>query len=341
MKIRFLALLLVPIAIWGQESRGTVLGRVLDPTGAAVVGAGIEAINVDTKVVLRTTSNEAGNYQMPFVVPGNYSVRVDHPGFKILERDGVRVSTGTQVTLDLQLELGATTESVTVTTSTPQLNPSNADLGQVLNTNILSSVSIGLGKNVLYAVRLAPGVNSGGGSVTGNGSGNYQISGGGSTDGRVEYLIDGIPDTVAQNSGGVVYIPSIDAVDEIKVQTTMFDAAYGHTNSGAINITTKGGTNTPHGTVYLYKQWGALNANSWANNRNGIQKPTTHYHQYGYLFSGPVYIPRVYDGRNRTFFSTTYEGDNDPRTWTVYARVPTDLERQETFRRRSASPANR
>ncbi|MDP2998333.1 MAG: carboxypeptidase regulatory-like domain-containing protein [Bryobacterales bacterium] len=327
----WLGLLLAPLAMQAQESRGTILGRIVDPSGAVVAGVSIQAVNVDTKITLRTTSNEAGNYQIPFVVPGNYRIEVSQPGFRTLQRDGIRVLTGTQVTVDLQLELGAASDSVTVVDSAPLLNPASGDLGQVLDNRILSAVTIGLGKNVLYAVRLAPGVNSGGGSVTGNGAGNYQISGGGSTDGRVEYLIDGIPNTVAQNSGGVVYIPSIDAVEEIKVQTTMFDAAYGHSNSGAINITTKGGTNTPHGTVYMYKQWGALNANSWANNRNGIRKPTVHYYQYGYLFGGPVYIPRIYNGRNRTFFSTTLERDNDPRTWMLYARVPTTQERQGNF----------
>ena len=327
----WLGLLLAPLAMQAQESRGTILGRIIDPSGAVVAGVSIQAVNVDTKITLRTTSNEAGNYQIPFVVPGNYRIEVSQPGFRTLQRDGIRVLTGTQVTVDLQLELGAASDSVTVVDSAPLLNPASGDLGQVLDNRILSAVTIGLGKNVLYAVRLAPGVNSGGGSVTGNGAGNYRISGGGSTDGRVEYLIDGIPNTVAQNSGGVVYIPSIDAVEEIKVQTTMFDAAYGHSNSGAINITTKGGTNTPHGTVYMYKQWGALNANSWANNRNGIQKPTVHYYQYGYLFGGPVYIPRIYNGRNRTFFSTTLERDNDPRTCMLYARVPTTQEKQGNF----------
>ena len=290
---------------------------------------GIQAVNVNTKITLRTTSNEAGNYQIPFVVPGNYSIEVSHPGFKNLERDGIRVLTGTQVTVDLQLELGAASDSVTVVDAAPLLNPASGDLGQVLDNRVLSAVTIGLGKNVLYAVRLAPGVNSGGGSVTGNGAGNYQISGGGSTDGRVEYLIDGIPNTVAQNSGGVVYIPSIDAVEEIKVQTTMFDAAYGHTNSGAINITTKGGTNTPHGTVYMYKQWGALNANSWANNKNGIRKPTVHYYQYGYLFGGPVYIPRIYNGTPAAESSSNCSGRlpltrtlrYTPLPWTVNGMV--------------------
>ncbi len=133
------------------------------------------------------------------------------------------------------------------------------------------------------------------------------------------------------NGGGVVYVPSIDAVEEIKVHTTMFDAQYGHSNGGAINITTRGGTNDLHGTAYLFKQWAALNANSWTNNRRGLPKAGTNYRQYGYLVGGPVFIPKLYDGRNRTFFSTTLELDRDPRELTRQARVPTELERQGDF----------
>ena len=124
---------------------------------------------------------------------------------------------------------------------------------------------------------------------------------------------------------------SMDAVEEIKVHTTMFDAQYGHSNGGAINITTRGGTNQLHGTAYLFKRWAALDANSWNNNRSGLPKASTNYRQFGYFVSGPVYIPKLYDGRNKTFFSTTLESDSDPRELTRRARVPTELERRGDF----------
>jgi hypothetical protein len=314
-----------------QESRGTISGHVFDPAGAAVAGAKVEALNIDTGVVLSSASNEAGIYQIPFVVPGNYKVLIEHPGFKKLQRDGVRVSTATEVTVDLKLEIGATTESLTVTDTLPLLETSGGDLGQVLDKKYVGDVTVNIYRNPLNSVLLVPGTTGGGGSVTGSGAGTFAIAGGGGTSGRVEYMVDGIPNTVAMKSGGPVYIPSADAVEELKVQTTMFDASYGRSNGGVINITTRGGTNLVHGTAYLYKQWGALNANTWTNNRNGIAKAPVNYHQYGYLFSGPVYIPHVYDGRNRTFFSTTLERDRDARALTGIGRVPTSLERQGDF----------
>jgi hypothetical protein len=326
---------LVPLALaataMAQESRGTISGRVTDPSGAAVPGAKIEAYNADTNVALRTTSNETGNYQLPFVVPGNYKIVAEHPGCKKLERAGIRVSTASEVSVDLKLEIGVTSESMTVTAASPLLETANGDLGQVLSKNYVANVTVNIYRNALNAVLLTPGTTGGGGSVTGSGAGTFSIAGGGGTTGRVEYMVDGIPNAVAMKNGGPVYVPSIDGIDEIKVQTTMFDAAYGHSNGGVINITTRGGANTLHGTAYLYKQWAALNANTWTNNRNGVAKPPVNYHQYGYLFSGPVWIPHVYDGHNRTFFSTTLERDRDARALTGIGRVPTALERQGDF----------
>jgi hypothetical protein len=329
--MRVFAIIFCATCLFAQDYRGTILGRITDPSGAAVPGATIEIINTDTNVTITTASNETGNYQAPFLVPGNYAVRIKQAGFKQLERQGIRVSTNSQVTLDFVLELGAAQETVTVTASAPLLVESNADLGQVISTSQISQVTVSLSRNVLFSVRLAPGITGGGGSVTGNGAGNYTIAGGSSSVGRIEYLIDGIPNTVQQNNGGPVYIPSIDAVEEIKVHTTMFDAQYGHSNGGAINVTTRGGTNELHGTAYLYKRWAALNANSWTNNSRGLPKPPENYRQYGYLVSGPVYLPKLYDGRNRTFFSTTLENDRDARDLTREARVPTLLERRGDF----------
>ncbi len=322
---------LLSVAARAQESRGTVLGRVTDPSGAPVPHCAIEALNIDTGVSIRSTTNEEGNYQIPFLVPGNYSVRAERAGFRRLDRGGIRVATNTQVTVDLSLELGATAETVTVTGSAPLLNTASADLGQVIDRNYLSSVQVNLTRNVLNTVRLTPGVVGGGATVTGNNSGSFSISGGGSTVGRVEFLVDGIPNTTAHNNGGVAFVPSIDAVEEIKVHTTLFDAQYGHSNGGAISITTRGGTNELHGTSYLYKRWSALDANSWTNNSRGVAKPPTSYYQFGYLLSGPVYIPKLFNGRNRTFFSTTLEKDRDSVELTRRARVPTPAEKSGDF----------
>ncbi len=324
-----LTILLAPAG--AQEFRGTILGRITDPSGAPVAGSSIEALNVETGVKIGSKSNESGNYQIPFLVPGNYSVLVEHAGFKRIERSGVRVATNTQVTLDLALELGTASETVNVVASAPLLNTASADLGQVVEKNYLASITVNLTRNVLNTVRLTPGLTGGGATVTGNNAGSFSIAGGGSTVGRIEMMIDGIPDTTAHNAGGVVFIPSIDAVEEIKVHTTMFDAQYGHSNGGAINITTRGGTNQLHGSGYLYKRWTDLNANSWTNNTAGLPKPATDYYQFGYFIGGPILIPKIYNGRNRTFFSATFEKDRDSQELTRRARTPTDAEKAGDF----------
>lgn len=316
-----------------QEFRGTVLGRVSDSSGAVIPGARVQATHAGTNVALETTSNTEGNYQIPFVPPGTYNVSVGVPGggFKTALQKEVPVSINAQVTLNFTLEIGTTTESVVVTATAPLLNTAGADLGQVITTNDIMATPMALSRNVLELVRLAPGVQAEGGGYTSNSQAGMSISGGGGTSGRNEVLIDGIPNTIAQGSGNIVYVPSMDSVEEMKVHTTLFDAAFGHSNGGAVSITTKGGTNDIHGSAYLYKRWRALNANTWQNNRLNIDRPPVNYNQWGFIVNGPVYIPKVYSGRNRTFFSAALERNSDTGPSTRQGRVPTALERQGNF----------
>jgi hypothetical protein len=312
-----------------QEFRGSIRGRITDPSGAAVPGASIEVLNVETNTTVTATSNEVGNYQVPFLLPGNYNLHVRHTGFKTMERQGVRVSLNEQVVLDFSLGLGETTESVTITAAAPLLNTSTAELAQVIPRSLVETMVVSLSRNVINVRQLAPGVTGGTGTYTSDAQGNFSIAGGGGTRGDNEVVVDGIPNTSV--SGIIGFVPSLDAVEEVNIHTTMFDASYGHSNGGALSITTRGGTNDLHGAVYDYKRWRALNANSWTNNRLGLDKPPVDYGQWGYTVTGPVYLPRLYNGRNRTFFSTSLERDHDARELTRQARVPTELERKGDF----------
>jgi len=323
--MRFALLLAFPLLAVAQEYRGTILGRITDPTGAVVVGASIQIVNTGTGVATGTNSNDQGNYQVPFLLPGDYKVTVEHPGFKKVERPGVRVSINSQVTLDFSLEVGAAAETVTVTANAPLLTTSSADLGQVVDNAYVGGIAVSLSRNVINLTRLAPGVTaSGTGTYTSNAQSDQSISGGGSTRGRNEFMVDGIPNTVPQGGGLIVFVPSMDSVEEVKVHTTLFDAAYGHSNGGAVNITTRGGANQFHGAVYDYKRWRSLNANSWTNNRLGLPKPPVDYNQWGYTVGGPI-------RRNHTFFSTSLERDSDARELTRQGRVPTEVERNGDF----------
>ena len=329
MPARLLTLLCLPLLAAGQEFRGTILGRITDPSGAAVAGAAVEVVNTATNAAHRTASDETGDYQVPFLVPGEYSVQVESAGFKRVSRQGIRLATNETLALNFTLEIGAATETITVTASAPLLSTANADLGQVVDNVFVGTISVSLSRNIINMRNLAPGVTGSTGTYTSSAQGSFSVAGGGGTRGDNEVIIDGIPNTTV--GGTIGFVPSIDSVEEVKIHTTMFDAAYGHSNGGAVSITTRGGSNELHGAAYFYKRWKALYANSWTNNRLGLPKAPVQYHQWGYTVGGPVFIPRFYNGRNRTFFSTSLERDHDPRELTRQARVPTEAERQGDF----------
>ncbi|MFB3829334.1 MAG: carboxypeptidase regulatory-like domain-containing protein [Bryobacteraceae bacterium] len=331
--IRFWTCLLLACAAGAQEFRSSILGRVTDVTGAVVPGVAVMVTNVDTNVPASARTNEQGNYRVPFLLPGNYRVSVEHAGFRRIERTDVRVSLATDVSLDFVLELAVAAESITVTAATPMLNTTSADLGQVIQQTFIQNVPVSLTRNVLNRAYLDPSITYSDttGTVTSNAQTQIVISGGGGARGRNEIIVDGIPNTVARSGGVAIFVPSQDSVEEMRVQSTLFDASYGHSNGGAINISTRSGTNAVHGTAYDFKRWRALNANSWVNNRKGLAKPPVNYNQYGGVIAGPVWLPNLYNGRNRTFFTFALESNADKAPRTRQAHVPTELERAGDF----------
>ena len=319
-------------SLFAQEYRGTILGRVTDPSGAVVPKAKITVINTETNTASDTTTNSEGTYRAPFLLPGTYKVVAEQAGFKKAEQPDVTVRAATAANVNLTLEVDSNAETVTVSGTPPLLETANADAGQNVPANYIANIPTSFYRNAANFARLAPG-------VTGQSMGTYtsdnqtaiSISGGGGIQGGNEWIIDGVPDTVPLSTGSVVLVPTVDSVQEMKVNTTMFDAEYGHSNGGAITIATKSGTNDLHGTAYLFKRWAALYANTWSNDKNGVPKPGVNYHEWGYYLGGPVSIPKVYNGRNKTFFSTWLASDFDVRDLTETARVPTALERQGNF----------
>lgn len=319
------------LSMTAQDYRGAVFGQLRDQQSAVIAGARVAATNKATGVATEGVTNEQGQYRIPFLLPGEYDVAAEAAGFRRAVREKVRVNVNAELQLDFQLEVGATTESVTVTTETPLLNTANAEMGQVIDQAIVNVLNISLTRNVTNLVQLAPGVTGGTGTYTSLAQNGFSISGGGGVRAGNEFLVDGIPSTVPSSGGLIAFTPALDNVAEVKVQTTLFDAQYGRSNGGALNVTTKGGSNEFHGSAYWFKRWTALNANSWNNNRLGLARPPVKYDQYGYYISGPVLIPRLFNGRNKLFFSTNLEQDKEPRELTRQARMPTALERQGDF----------
>jgi len=323
-----------------QEFRGTVLGRVSDPTGAVVPGAKVTITNQETNVPVNVETNAEGNYVAPYMIPGTYRVVVTSAGFKKWVREGVIVQINARIAIDATLQIGAVSEAVTVTAESPLLQTADADLGQVVNRDFLDNLPIS-GRSVLDLADMAPGVRAAGGGfpgVTGNDQAKMAINGGNGTERGADLSVDGVAALAPRQAGLAVGIPMADAVQQFKVVTTMFDASLGRSNGGAVSLTTKSGTNEYHGTGYYYTQRADLNASSWTNNRAGrkpsgepvIPKPPLDLYATGVTVGGPVRLPK-YDGHNRTFFFFGFEKNKNGRSAPSLARVPTDAEKQGDF----------
>jgi len=313
-----------------QDYRGSLLGRITDATGAVVPGVSITVVNEATNVPSTTRSNEEGNYLVPLLEPGSYTVTVEAQGFKKLVRSGVTVRTGDKLTLDFQLELGATSETVTVTGEVPLLQTNSADIAQVIDRRFMDLLYVA-NRNPVSLISLTPGVWGGGGSFASSEQHQFTISGGGATYGNNEIIIDGASVTMPRQKGSMAGSPSGDTVEELRVQTTMFDAAYGHSNGGVVTYATRSGTNQLHGSFEDFYRNKVFNANTWLNNKRGLPRGDDSRQLYSGAVGGPVWIPKLYDGRNRTFFFTSLEHQFVSSPNTHSGRVPTDAERQGDF----------
>jgi hypothetical protein len=329
-------LVLTTLPLRAQEFRGSILGQITDTSGAAIPGAKITVTNEETNATVRTQSNQEGNYNVPFLLPGRYTVTIEANGFKKAVQNKVTVQVQDKITLNFSLEPGAVSDTVTVTAESPLLQRANADLGQLVDRQFLERLPI-TGQSPLNLADLAPGVIGGSGGYTGNGQNDIIINGGnGGTRGN-DVNVDGVPNLSARQNGLAVTIPMADAVQEFKVNTTMFDASLGRSNGGSLAVTTRSGTNDYHGSAYYYTRNRALNANSWTNNRLGIPKPATKFNMGGGTFGGPVRLPAKvfgpagYEGRDRTFFFFAFEKVQNVSAISRQARVPTALERVGDF----------
>ncbi len=320
--------------VYAQEFRGAVLGRITDPSGAVVPGATVKVVNDETNVAVETRTNQDGNYNVPFLIPGRYKVSVSASGFRTTVQPGVVVQVNDRIEVNLTLQIGTLADAIVVTTESPQLQTASADLGQVVDREFLNSLPV-TGRTVLAYADMAPGVLSNVGSgwpggTASNDQNNVAVNGGNATSKGNDITVDGVPALAPRQSGLAVGIPMSDAVQEFKVATTMFDASLGRSNGGALAITTRSGTNEYHGSGYYFTERAGLDANSWTNNRVKIERQPIHRYAAGGTIGGPVRLPK-YDGHNRTFFFFGFEKTINGRSAPSLARVPTAAERQGDF----------
>ncbi len=323
------ALFLFWLPLAGQETRGTLLGRVADPSDAVIVGAKVVATNTATGVAYTSTTNQTGDYMLPFLIPGPYRITAESQGFKSYART-VDIRQSERVTIDITLEVGEATQTVEVRAETPLLDTSTASMGQVVDVRTITELPLKDGM-VLTLATLTPGVTftpeSAGYVRPFDTSSPSTMSIDGTRSGSNQFMVDGAAN---MQRGEVAYAPPPGVVEEFKVQTATFDASYGYMAGAAINMSLKSGANSPHGQIYYFMQNPALNADKFF--RLKVGKPQFRLYRWGGNVSGPVYIPKLYDGRNRTFFMYGYEGiwSFDPSPWVVES-VPTTEQRRGDF----------
>ena len=314
-----------------QEFRATLSGRVTDWQGGVVAAATITAVNQDSKGRSETVSGPDGYYNLPFLAPAAYTITVEGSGFKKYVREGVRLAANERVTVDAVLELGAVSEQITVTAEASALESATASTGEILESRQVSDLPLS-GRAALILSQVAYGV-----IPTGNiqfvrpydAGGPAGISMGGAPSQTNELLMDGSPVTTANLRSA--YQPPLDAVDQVKVEVFQADAGYGHTGGGTINVITKSGNNHFHGSAYEFNQVSALGANLFFANAAGQRKAVTRYNQYGFSVGGPVYIPKLLDGRNRLFTFFAWEQIKAPALNSGTDTVPTAAERKGDF----------
>jgi hypothetical protein len=304
--------LLAITALFAQSDRGTITGTVADPAGAVVAGAAVEAKNVDTGVVFDTVTSATGNYTISNLPVGNYEVDVTVQGFKKYVRTGITVQVAQVLRVDGVLEVGAATESVTVNASAPLLDTETGDLRHNVDAAGMDTLPVlGIGSNQAgsagirnpYAmVEMIPGTMW---------QANAQIRVNGAPNNTQSFRIEG---QEASNTGtpGVQAQtqPSVDAIQEVSIQTSNFAAEFGQVGGGYFNVTMKSGTNQYHGTGYenfVNEDLNAGNPFTDALAGTGNPRPRNRRNDYGFTIGGPAWIPKLYNGKDKTFFFFNWE----------------------------------
>ncbi len=329
--MRFCLLFIFLLSLTAQEFRSTLSGRIVDASGAAVAGVKIVATETATGARSETVSGTEGEYTLPFLSPGSYSISAEATGFKKYVQDGVQIGTNQRLNQEIKLEVGSQTESITVSADASLLSTATASVGQVIPSSFVENIPMN-GRTPLTLAQLAFGVtpssdprftrpfDNAGPSGFSMGGGQAQTN---------ELLLDGAPDMTRNRR--VAYNPPVDTVSEVKVEAFQTDAAYGNTSGGTVNVVMKGGTNEFHGSAYEFNQVSKLKATQFFTNAAGRAKPVTRFNQYGFTAGGPIWIPKVINGKNKLFWFFAYEGIRQSEPEPTFSTVPTEAQRRGDF----------
>lgn len=327
--VRAFALLIVcASAVLAQQA---ILGTVTDASGAAIPGASVVVTNVGTNAIFNAQTNAQGFYTVPSVPTGRYTVSADAKGFKRTVRSGITIEVEKRAQVDLTLQVGSLTESVEVVGEAPLVDTASATQGAVVGERVLEDLPTN-GRNAFSLMMLSSEVKSTNGPTnsgfTDRGTGLSQVSINGGPSSLNSISIDG------GNNNNSYYNdmnanPAVDAIQEFKVQSNTMSAEFGFTLGGVINVVTRSGTNQWKGTLYEFMRNPVLDA----RNAFAVSKGQFHYNQYGGSLGGPLWIPKVYNGRNRTFFFFNYEEYKYRTATSTYRYFPPEQYHRGDFSR--------
>lgn len=318
-----------------QDVRATVSGRVTDPQGALVPGAAVAVISDDTDVKQTTRTNAQGNWIVQFLLPGRYRIVVTAPGFKIAAREGLELQAADNKQFDVKLEIGSQAQSVVVSGAAPLIDTTSATSGTVITSQEILEMPSASHVVTLLAT-LSPGVvqqdqnNNVVHLWSYNGASQMTADGGRNNVFSNNFQLDGMPDM--KSGGDIAFIPPMDAVQEFRVQTNAYDASIGRQAGATINMQTRSGAKSYHGTLYEFNQNSAMNANLFQTNLIGGAVAPVHFNEYGGTFGGPVWIPKLYKGTEKTFFFVSFDDTrNSNPLGSSQISVPSALERTGDF----------
>ena len=311
-----------------QSVSGTILGTVTDSTGATVAGAKVTIVNEGTGLTRVLTADSNGEYTAPALPTGHYTITSEMTGFKTVALSNVEVGVDQRVRINIKHEVGAMTESVSVTAETPLIQTSSSELGTTVGSTQIEALPLN-GRNFVSLTRSIPGVLRGipGANIDGAGSLAWRASASFSANGQRprdnNYMLDGVDnnETWLQT---VVIFPSVDALDEFKMQTSTYSAEYGRSLGGVVNLQIKSGTNSLHGSGFEFHRNDAFDANNFFNNRAGRGKPEFKQNQFGGTIGGPVF-------KDKTFFFSDYQGHRESLGQTFLSTVPSMAMRAGNF----------
>ena len=328
-----LLLLATAGGVAAQEFRATVKGQVVDSSQAALPGATVTVQNQQTNELATAITNQEGNYTVPFLRPGLYTLTVDMSGFQKYTRKDMRLEVGQTAQINVQLAVGGVTEQVTVAAESPLLETSKADRGTVIDSHRIAELPLQSRSPMALTVLIA-GVNYNAQAIYlrpfDNGAlADWSMNGGQNRNN--EFLLDGAPNNANQGGNNIAFVPPADAVQEFKVQTNSYDAQYGRTAGGVVNMVLKSGTNSFHGTGYEFYRRKWLDANSFLLNARNTAKIQHYLDQYGFEVDGAVQIPGLYDGKGKTFFMFNGERYREGTPAAQFSTTPTDAMKRGDF----------